>query len=89
MFYPGGGYNEIGQTGMGCDSRKQGKYSGDPCGRRWCQVLERDTMEKPLEYRFRKLEDHRRYKHCVWMVPSEIRGWWGSERVEYEEIGRG
>lgn len=93
MFHPGGEYIEVGETGMVCDSRKQGEYSRDPCGRRWCQVLLKDTRGKPLEYRFKNLEDHRalslqRSRHYVWMLPSESRacidgravGEWNMER---------
>lgn len=62
VFYPSGGCNKVGETGMSSDTRKQSKGIRDPCCRRQCQVFRKGTVKKPMEYRFRKLGEHRAVK---------------------------
>lgn len=59
MFYPSGGCNKEGETGISSDTRKQGKSIRGPCCRTQCQELGKGPVEKPMEYRLRKLGEHR------------------------------
>lgn len=81
---------------MSSDTRKQSKGIRDPCCRRRCQVLRKSTVEKPTEYKLRKLGEHRavklREEQALFLGGTcrkqGMSQWQGSGKGEHGKIGR-
>lgn len=81
---------------MSSDTRRQSKGIRDPCCRRQCQVLGKGTMGKPMEYRFRKLGEHRavklREEQALFLGSTcrkkGVKWWQGSGKGEHGKTGR-